>query len=107
MADVIAPLKTVTFTITRVPPRSAQRKTIERLMKMQPDIQHGLKLRARKRRQHDNVVDIRAGRKWIHRVTASKLARAEEGETFTLTLTSQIIPDVKSVQQFLKAEKAR
>jgi hypothetical protein len=107
MADVIAPLKTVTFTVTRVPPRSAQRKTIERLMKMQPDIQHGLKMRARKRRQHDNIVDIRAGRKWIHRVTASKLARAEAGETFTLTLTPQIIPDVKSVQQFLKAEKAR
>ena len=107
MADVIAPLKTVTFTVTRVPPRSAQRKTIERLMKMQPDIQHGLKMRARKRRQHDNIVDIRAGRKWIHRVRASKLARAEEGETFTLTLTPQIIPDVKSVQQFLKAEKAR
>ncbi|MHC4770095.1 MAG: hypothetical protein ACYTEI_15520 [Planctomycetota bacterium] len=107
MADVIAPLKTVTFTVTRVPPRSAQRKTIERLMKMQPDVQHGLKMRARKRRQHDNIVDIRAGRKWIQRVTASKLARAEEGQTFTLTLTPQIIPDVKSVQQFLKAAKAK
>ncbi|MHC4141251.1 MAG: hypothetical protein ACYSUF_04980 [Planctomycetota bacterium] len=107
MADVIAPLKTVTFTVTRVPPRSAQRKTIERLMKMQPDIQRGLKMRARKRRQQDNIVDIRAGRKWIQRVTASKLARAEEGQTFTLTLTPQIIPDVKSVQQFLKAAKAK
>ena len=106
MADVIAPQKTVTFTVTRVPARSAQRKTIERLMKMQPDMQRGLKMRARRRRQHDNIVDIRAGRKWIHRVRASRLARAEEGQTFTLTLTAQIIPDVKSVQQFLKAEKS-
>jgi hypothetical protein len=107
MADVIAPQKTVTFTVTKVPPRSAQRKTIERLMKMQPDMQRGLKARARRRRQHDNIVDIRAGRKWIQRVPASRLARAEQGQTFTLTLTPQIIPDVKSVQQFLKAEKAR
>ena len=107
MADVIAPQKTVTFTVTRVPPRSAQRKTIERLMKMQPDMQRELKMRARRRRQQDNIVDIRAGRKWIHRVRASRLARAEEGQTFTLTLTPQIIPDVKSVQQFLKAEKAK
>jgi hypothetical protein len=107
MADVIAPQKTVTFTVTSVPQRSAQRKTIERLMKMQPELQRGLKLRARRRRQVDNIVDTRAGRKWIQRVPASKLARAEVGQTFTLTLTPQIIPDVKSVQQFLKAEKAK
>jgi hypothetical protein len=75
-------------------------------MKMQPDIQRGLERRARKRRQHDNVVDIRAGRKWIQRVPVSKLAHVESGRTFTLTLTPQIIPDVRSVQQFLKAHVA-
>ncbi|MHC4218982.1 MAG: hypothetical protein ACYSU7_11065 [Planctomycetota bacterium] len=107
MADVIAPQKTVTFTVTTVPQRTAQRKTIERLMKMQPDIQRGLKLRARRRRQHDNIVDIRAGRKWIQRVRATKLARVETGQSFTLTLTPQIIPDVKSVERFLKAEKSK
>ena len=105
MADVIAPQNTVTFTVTRVPQRIAQRKTIERLMKMQPDVQRGLEMRARKRRQHDNIVDIRAGRKWIQRAKATRLAHVLEGETFTLTLTPQVIPDVKSVEQFLKAEK--
>ena len=104
MADVIAPQNTVTFTVTRVPQRTAQRKTIERLMKMQPDIQKALKHRARERRQHDNIVDIRAGRKWIQRVRATKMAQVETGETFTLRLTPQVIPDVKSVEQFLKAE---
>jgi hypothetical protein len=106
MADVIAPQKTVTFTVTRVPQRPAQRKTIERLMKMQPDIQRGLEKRARRRRQHDNIIDIRAGRKWVQRVRASKLAHVEQGQSFTLTLTPQIIPDIKSVERFLKAEKA-
>ena len=104
MADVIAPRNTVTFTVTRVPQRTAQRKTIERLMKMQPDLQKALKVRARQRRQHDNIVDIRAGRKWIQRVRATKMARLAQGETFTLTLTPQMIPDVRSVEQFLKAE---
>ena len=103
MPDVIAPQKTVTFTVTKVPKRLAQRKTIERLIKMQPDIQRGLRKRARRRRQHDNIATIRAGRKWIHRVRATRMARVEPGETFTLTLTPQIIPDVRSVERFLEA----
>ncbi len=105
--DVIAPLETVTFTVTAVPKRPAQRKTIARLMKMQPDLQRALKGRAKSRRQKDNVVYIRAGRKWTNRAKATLVAHVETGETFTLTLTPQIIPDVKSVQSFLKAEKTR
>ena len=105
MADVISPLNTVTFTVTKVPGPPAKRKTIERLMKMQPDIQKGLRTIARRRRRHDNVVTIRAGRKWIRRVRATKLARVEMGSSFTLMLTPQIIADVKSVEAFLKAEK--
>ena len=107
MPDVVAPLETVTFTVTSVPRRSAPRKTIERLMRMQPELQKGLRKRARIRSKHENVVDIRAGRRWIHRVRASKLVKVQPGETFTLTLTPQIVPDVKSVERYLKAEKAR
>ena len=106
MADVIAPQKTVTFTVTRVPQRSAHRKTIERLMKMQPDIQRGLKDLARRRRQHDNVTEIRAGRKWTSRARVTKLARVEPGESFTLMITPQIIADIRSVERFLKAKKS-
>ena len=65
MADPIAPLKTVTFTITRVPPRAPQRKTIARLMMMQPDVQRGLKKLAARRRQKDNTPTRRGGRIWI------------------------------------------
>ncbi len=56
MAEVISPQQTVTFTVTSVPKRTAQRKTIERLIKMQPDVQrtlrHVAKRRKRKRRRH-------------------------------------------------------
>ncbi len=107
MSDPIAPLETLTFTVEKVPRRPAQRKTIERLMKMQPELQSGLRKIARKRRVHDNVVSIRAGRKWIQRVRATKVARVEQGKSFTLTLTPQIIPDLRSVEKFLKVAKAR
>ncbi len=64
MADIIAPQKTVCFTITKVPNRPAQRRTILRLMQMQPDIQRGLKMLARRRRQRDNQVRRHGGRVW-------------------------------------------
>ncbi len=107
MTDLIAPLETLTFTVEKVPTRPAQRKTIARLMKLQPDLQRSLRQIARRRRIHDNIVRIRAGRKWIQRVRATRVARVEPGESFTLTLTAQIIPDLRSVEKFLKVARAR
>ncbi len=107
MADIIAPQKTVCFTITKVPNRPAPRRTILRLMQMQPDIQRGLKMLARRRRQRDNQVRRHGGRVWIHRARATKLVQVEPGRTFTLTITPQIIPDIKSVEAYLKATKAK
>ena len=107
MPDLIAPLNTVTFTVTTVPQRSAQLKTIARLMNMQPESQRSLRSLAKRRRLHDNVVGVRAGRKWTNRVRTTKVTRVEAGETFTLTLTPQIIPDLRSVEKFLKAARSR
>lgn len=106
MSDVIAPLKTVTFTITKTPERTADIKTIRRLMRMQPHIQRGLGKLARRRRQKDNVTYIRAGVEWTHRAKTTKLTQVKAGETFTLTLTPHILPDVRSVEKFLKAKSA-
>ena len=107
MPDLIAPLETLTFTVEKVPQRPAQVKTIERLMKLEPDRQRTLKKLQRQRKHYDNVVSIRAGRKWINRVRATKVTRVMPGETFTITVTPQVIPDLKSVEKFLKVEKAR
>ncbi len=103
--ELIAPRNTVTFTITKTPERPAQRKTIQRLMRMQPEVQRGLSKLARRRRQEDNVTNIRAGRRWVNRARTTKITHVEPGETFTLTLTPQIIPDLKSVEKFLEAKK--
>ena len=105
MADVIAPLNTVTFTIKSVPQRPAQLVTIRRLMGLQPKVQRALRQRAKRRANVENVATPRAGREWINRAKAAKGSRVAVGERFTLTLTPQILPDVKSVERFLEAKK--
>ena len=106
MSELIETGKSVTFTISKRPVRDAQRKTIQRLMQKQPAIQKGLKALQRKRRQHDNNTYIRAGVEWTHRAKATRLTRVEVGESFTLQITPQIIPDIKSVEKFLDAAAA-
>ena len=106
MADLITSKKTVTFTIKSQPRRPADCKTIQRLMRMQREIQAGLSRLAIKRRNHDNVTYIRAGVEWVNRKRTTKLTRVVPGETFTLKITPQIIPDLKSVEKFLEAAPA-
>jgi hypothetical protein len=106
MTVTLEPTKSYTFTVTKEPQRDADRKTIERLMRMQPHIQNGLRALAKQRRQKDNRPYIRAGVIWVDRAKATKLARALPGESFTLRLTPQIIPDIQSVEQFLEIQPA-
>jgi len=107
MADVIAPSNTVTFTITKAPTRTAEIKTLHRLIRMQRSMQDGLRRLSKRRRQKDNWSEPRAGRTWMNRVPMTRLSKVEAGETFTLRITPQILPDIKSVEQYLKAEKAK
>lgn len=107
MAIEVAPAKSYTFTVTAAPRREAQKKTIMRLMRMQTEVQGGLNRLARRRKLYDNRDTTRAGRIWVARVHPTKLVRAEKGETFTLHVTPQIIPDLKSVGDFLEAKPAK
>ncbi|MAH65843.1 MAG: hypothetical protein CMJ27_05575 [Phycisphaerae bacterium] len=102
----LAPSSTVTFTITTLPKNERGRKTLNRLMKMQPEVQKGLSMLARRRRQKDNVRTKRAGRIWINRKKPTALTRVEIGESFTLRVTPQIIPDIKSVAAYLEMKAA-
>ncbi|MDY7109924.1 MAG: hypothetical protein SYC29_14930 [Planctomycetota bacterium] len=106
MSDLLAPRNVVTFTITKLPRREAQRKTIQRLMQTQPEVRKGLKALQKQRRQKDNRTYIRAGLPWTDRARATRLTRVEEGASFTLRLTPQIIPDIRSVEAFLEAKAA-
>jgi hypothetical protein len=100
------PTGTYTFTISKAPERSAQVKTIRRLMEMQPEIQKGLSDLARRRAKTDNDPRRRAGRIWVHRKRRTNLVRVDAGESFTLRLSPKILPDLKSVLSFLEAKPA-
>ena len=102
----LAPSSTVTFTITSLPKNERGRKTLNRLMKMQPEVQKGLSMLARRRRQKDNIPTKRAGRIWINRKKPTALTRVEIGESLTLRVTPQIIPDIKSVAAYLEMKAA-
>lgn len=106
MSDVIAPSKTVTFTVKATPRRQADVKTIQRLMRMQRHIQKGLSRLAKRRRREENRTYRRAGRDWTARVPAVKLVRVVKGETFTLRITPQLMPDIRAVEKYLDATSA-
>ncbi|MDA0802401.1 MAG: hypothetical protein O2819_01395 [Planctomycetota bacterium] len=96
------PGTTVTLAVTKVPAKVSHIKTLQRLMRMQPDIQRGLS-KVAKARHRKNREQPRGGRIWVARIRATKLIRVAEGETFTLFVTPQIVPDLRAVSHYLKA----
>ena len=102
----IAPNMALTFTIVREPKRPAARKTIERLMWMQPECKKDLSMLQRRRRQKDIKYTVRAGRVWFDRPRATRTVRCERGASFTLQVTPQIVNDLKSVEKYLDISAA-
>jgi len=96
--------KEQTFTVTTTPKRPADRKTIQRLMRMQTGVQRGLDKLSKRRRQKDNVTYVRAGRPWTNRATMTRLTSVRPGEEFTIFVTPQIVPDIRSVEEFLEVK---
>jgi len=101
MSEAIAPNQTVTFTITAMPRRDACVKTLGRLMRMQPEIQRALGRLAVRRDREVNVRRQRAGREWTSRTSATKIVSPAVGESFTLHVTPQLVPDIESVKKYL------
>ena len=82
-----------TFTIVRRPLKDSERKTLERLMTMQKDVQRG-RTKLAERRGRENVVHGRGGRDWVVRKTVTKLVHVEIGQTFTIHVSHNILPDL-------------
>jgi hypothetical protein len=100
-AETIIQNTEMTFTIVKEPTRPAARKTIERLMWMQPQVKRDHSMLQRRRKQKDIKYTIRAGRVWFDRPRATRTVRVERGASFTLNITPQIVNDLKSVQKYL------
>lgn len=103
MATAIPSVKKVTFTITSLPRMASATKTLQRLMRMNPKTQRTLSKLSKVRVNTLNERKPRAGRIWLTRVPATRLITVAVGETFTLTMTPQIAPDVKSIEKYVKA----
>jgi len=101
--DLIVPNTKMMFTIIKEPIRPAARKTIERLMWMQPQIKRDLAMLQRRRKQKDIKLTIRAGRIWFDRPRATRTVRATKGSSFTIMVTPQIVNDLKSVSKYLSS----
>lgn len=101
MATTIPVTGKVTFQISKLPGTPSAKKTIARLMRMNPRTQRKLSRLADNRVKNLNERRPRAGRMWLTRVRATRLINVAVGEKFTLTMTPQILGDVKSVEQFL------
>lgn len=101
--NLIVPNTKMMFTIIKEPIRPAARKTIERLMWMQPQIKRDLAMLQRRRKQKDIKLTIRAGRIWFDRPRATRTVRATKGSSFTIMVTPHIVNDLKSVSKYLSS----
>ena len=54
--------------------------------------------------QLDIKYTIRAGRVWFDRPRATRTIRCEQGASFTLKITPQIVNDLKSVSKYLEVK---
>lgn len=79
--------------------------TVLRLMRQDPEIKRALKT-AQERRMRNLVVRSRGGRPFEMYERSSKIARATKGATWTMPYFPHIAPDVRSVADVVKVEKA-
>jgi len=100
----LAPATTVQFTIKEVPYEARRRKTIHRLMRMNPTVQGALDRLATERLRSGNRRTARAGRIWLAREECTKVVNVTKGASFTLRITPQILGDIKSVEKYLEAK---
>jgi len=104
MSDTYTANQTVTFTITSGHMPTKAKKTLERLVGMQTEVQRARKALAKRRRLVTNHTYIRAGKRWTNRAKATRLADTKKGATFTLQVSPQIMSDLKSVEKYLAAK---
>lgn len=90
----------LTCTITKVPAKAAQVKTLTRLMQMDPKIAKGLR-KAQERRRRDMRTYSRGGVTWYVRELVNDIAEVKKGNSWAMTWTPHIANDFASVQGFV------
>ncbi|MBX3322285.1 MAG: hypothetical protein KF757_04770 [Phycisphaeraceae bacterium] len=97
--------QTIKCTVKSEPRAEAPRKTIERLMRRDPDVVRGLK-RAQELRRRRMHAYIRGGRMWYDREHPARIVRVETGRSWTMPYTPDLGKDLASVSSYLAIEAA-
>ncbi len=105
MIDTLKPGTTIRCTITKSPSNAGGRKTLERLMRLEPAIAKGLR-RAHHKRQQNLEVYNRGNRDWTKRVPCGKFVQPIKGQAWSMKFTAPLAADLKSIESFIKVEKA-
>lgn len=105
MLDTLKPDQQIQCTVVKVPRREAQRKTIARLMRQDAAIKRGLR-HAHEHRLRHKEMRVWGGRDWWVRPKAARIARVEEGATWTCRFFPQLADDMKSVADFIEVKPA-
>lgn len=101
MDTTLTPGQTIECTLSKPLPRDSRRyKTVQRLMRLDPDNQRALR-DAQEHRRKTLVVRTRGGRPWPMRPKAAKVVVPAEGASWRMKVTPQITADVESVSDVL------
>lgn len=105
MIDRFKPGQTIRCTITKAPRAAARIDTLERLMAQEPSVRKGLRRAQRRRRQEMNVYN-RGNRDWYSREKCAQIVDPTPGQSWTMTFTCHLAPDLASVADYLTIEPA-
>jgi len=100
-----APGQMLKLKVTKTPQAAGAVKTIERLMRRDPENAKALR-RSQKARETKNNIYVRGNRWWTSRAKAGRVVRVENDATWSMKFMPQIAPDLRSVEKYLSIEKA-
>ncbi len=97
--------QSIRCTVVKNPRNAGNRKTLERLMRLQPLTKRGLRT-AHHKRQQNLVVYNRGNRDWTKRESCGKFVLPVSGQSWTMVFTQSLAADLKSVAACIKVENA-
>lgn len=105
MLDQLKPGQFVKCTLLKEPRAEAPVDTIMRLMRRDPSVVRGLR-KSYAIRQRTTLVYNRGNRDWVQRQKCGRIVRCVKGNTWQMRFDFNILPEIKSVEKYLKIEAA-
>lgn len=105
MFDSLKPGQIIKCTLTSAPRASGNKTTLQRLMRLDPASVKSLRRAYRLRAQRMTTYN-RGNRDWVKRETCAKIVTVGKGQSWTMPYSVNLLPDLKSIEKFIKVEKA-